>query len=221
MEVWSLSLAPDSKHIVLVGGGHAHAQVLKGLAFRPDDVRVTLVDPTRRAVYSGMVPGCVSGLYDSSDVEIALEPLARWASVDYVQASVTAVDPQLQTVTCDDGGVLRYDALSLDIGSTVRTTDGVDRWTIPTRPIGTLVERFDREEAVLRSAVDLEERELRIAIVGGGAAGIEMAFATVARFADVGAPGQETGPLMCLATLSDGAILNQASHDSQRGLSER
>ena len=176
-----------AKHIVLVGGGHAHAQVIKAMAARPANVKVTLVDPLRRAVYSGMVPGCVSGLYGVADTEIALEPVASWASVDYLSASVTDVDPLERTVTCDDGSVLRYDALSLDIGSTVRTMEGVGRWTIPTRPIGALVERFNIEEAALRADVDIGARVLRIAIVGGGAAGIEMAFATIARFAKVGA----------------------------------
>ena len=73
----------------------------------------------RRAVYSGMVPGCVSGLYGVADTQIALEPVAKWASVDYVCASVTDLDPSAQTITCDDGSILRYDAVSLDIGSTV------------------------------------------------------------------------------------------------------
>lgn len=45
----------ESKHLVLVGGGHAHAQVIKALnkASRPKDLKVTLIDSQKLASYSG------------------------------------------------------------------------------------------------------------------------------------------------------------------------
>ena len=47
------------KHLVLVGGGHAHLQVIKAFnaASRPANLDVTLVDMQENASYSGMVPG--------------------------------------------------------------------------------------------------------------------------------------------------------------------
>ena len=59
-----LEEAAEEKHIVLVGGGHAHVQVIRALnaAARPRGVRVSLIEPQLSASYSGMVPGCVSGL---------------------------------------------------------------------------------------------------------------------------------------------------------------
>jgi selenide,water dikinase len=48
--------------LVLVGGGHAHVQVLRRLAMRPlASAHVTLVVDDPIAVYSGMVPGFVAG----------------------------------------------------------------------------------------------------------------------------------------------------------------
>ena len=53
--------AADVRHdLVLVGGGHAHIQVLKRWAMAPvPGVRLTLVVDRPIAVYSGMVPGFV------------------------------------------------------------------------------------------------------------------------------------------------------------------
>ena len=113
--------------IVLVGGGHAHAQVIKALHSyaRPAHVKVVLVDPQAKASYSGMVPGCVAGLYTHAETQLALVPLAAWASIDFKCTSVEDIDPEKRTLTCADGSQITYDALSLDIGSTTR---GVGWW---------------------------------------------------------------------------------------------
>ena len=48
-----------AKNLVLIGGGHAHLQVIKAFnkKARPKDVHVTLIDMQSFASYSGMVPG--------------------------------------------------------------------------------------------------------------------------------------------------------------------
>jgi len=51
------------RHLVIVGGGHAHVFVLKSLAMRPEPaLRVTVVSPFPYATYSGMVPESESGV---------------------------------------------------------------------------------------------------------------------------------------------------------------
>uniref|UniRef100_UPI0035197BE7 hypothetical protein n=1 Tax=Nioella sp. TaxID=1912091 RepID=UPI0035197BE7 len=55
---------PIVKDIVLVGGGHTHALVLRMWAMAPlPGVRLTLVNPGPTAPYSGMLPGHVAGHY--------------------------------------------------------------------------------------------------------------------------------------------------------------
>ncbi|MEO8278170.1 MAG: hypothetical protein ABI564_00685 [Ideonella sp.] len=45
------------KHLLLLGGGHAHVHVLRELALqRMPAVQVSLVSPHLRQLYSGMVP---------------------------------------------------------------------------------------------------------------------------------------------------------------------
>ena len=100
---------------MLVGGGHAHVQVIKALngAARPHNVRVSLIEPNPNASYSGMVPGCVAGLYDEEQTRIQLGPLTAWSSVDFRPTRVVDLDPVAREVRCADGTALRYDALSL------------------------------------------------------------------------------------------------------------
>jgi selenide,water dikinase len=70
--------APSIRHdLVLVGGGHAHIQVLKRWAMAPvPGARLTVVVDRPIAVYSGMVPGFVAGQYPRDALEIDVRPLA-------------------------------------------------------------------------------------------------------------------------------------------------
>ena len=55
---------PATRDLLLVGGGHTHALVLRRWAMAPQPgVRVTLIDPNAVAAYSGMLPGWVAGHY--------------------------------------------------------------------------------------------------------------------------------------------------------------
>lgn len=168
----------DNIRLVLVGGGHAHVQVLRDFARAPLlGVSLTLVTDAPVAVYSGRVPDLVSDACAEEDVCIDLLPLAQCAGAWVVQAAALRVDPYARIV---DLGPHRppvpFDLCSLDIGSTVRgeAVPGVARWSIPTRPIGRLSARV---------AAALRENDVArgIVVVGGGAAGVELAFALAAR----------------------------------------
>jgi len=73
------------QHLVLVGGGHSHLDVLQVWAREPVPcVRLSVVTDSPRAVYSGMVPGLVAGQYLLEDLEINVERLARRAGAAWV-----------------------------------------------------------------------------------------------------------------------------------------
>ena len=64
--------------LILAGGGHSHALLLKSWAMRP--VRrpkhsITLVNRTSTALYSGMVPGLIAALYKRNELAIDLRQL--------------------------------------------------------------------------------------------------------------------------------------------------
>ncbi|HCH65860.1 MAG TPA: selenide, water dikinase SelD [Deltaproteobacteria bacterium] len=176
--------AKPSQRLVLVGGGHTHVQVLRRLVMHPEPSRrVTLVikDPT--AVYSGMVPGHVAGQYSAHDISIDLVPLARRAGATVVLSPATRVDAQARAVEFGDGRpLLPWDLCSINIGSTVSGLSilGVSAHVVPTRPIDDLEPRL--LERIRVSAASL----LRVVVVGGGAAGCELAFAIETRMRSEG-----------------------------------
>ena len=62
---------PLTRDLVLVGGGHAHALVLRKWGMAPlPGARLTLVNPGPTAPYSGMLPGHVAGHYSREALDI-------------------------------------------------------------------------------------------------------------------------------------------------------
>ncbi len=166
------------KHLLLLGAGHAHVHLLSILASRPlPGVRVTLVAPYPRQLYSGMVPGFVAGHYTLDDCAIPLEPLLKDTGVEWLTRSAAGLDAAARSVTLDDGSTLSYDFLSVNTGP-VQSRKQVEMM-IPgacenglfVRPIESFADLWPR---VLERA---QSRPLRVAVIGAGAAGIELAMA--------------------------------------------
>ena len=173
----------NARHLVLVGGGHTHIQVLKAFAMDPPpDLRTTLVVDTPNAVYSGMVPGFVAGQYEAAELEIDLFPLARLAGAAVIQAAATGIDTGARRVELGGRPPVAYDMISFDIGSTVAGLDtpGVREHALPTRPIGDFARTVDARLAAL---ADGGARSPRVVVVGGGAGGVELAFTLRERLA--------------------------------------
>lgn len=171
-----------SRRLLLLGGGHAHVQVLDALAREPlAGVQATLVTPSAVQVYSGMVPGWVAGHYAAEDCAIALAPLAAAAGVALRPAAAVALDAAARCVTLSDGGVLSYELLSLDTGAPMDrdAIPGAREHALPVRPLEDFVARLG---ARLQSAARSD-----VAVVGGGAAGVELALALAWRLREEGA----------------------------------
>jgi len=158
--------------LVLVGGGHAHVEVLRRWARDPvAGVRGTVVVDRSDAVYSGMVPGVVAGQYAPAAAVIDVAALARAAGMRCVAEAMAGVDADAHHVRLAGGGVVPYDVASFDVGSTVAGLDvpGARAHALATRPIGRFVE----------AVASLAARD--VVVAGGGAAGVELAFALGAR----------------------------------------
>ncbi len=158
-------------------------QVLRGLLMRPlGNARVTLVLDEPISVYSGMVPGLVAGQYRAAELEIDVWALAKRAGVAVLHARATGVDAGRRLVHLEGRPPIPFDVASLNVGSTVAGLDvpGVREHALATRPIGKFVEMIARrfDEARLRAG-----ERVRLVVVGGGAAGVELAFALRARAA--------------------------------------
>ncbi len=169
--------------LVLIGGGHAHVHVLAALATAPfANAQVTLVSPYARQIYSGMLPGWIEGYYAIEDCALALDSMARRAGVRFVQTSCTALDLTARRVLCANGDAISFDYASIDAGPAANLggLTGVPQHGLPIRPIESFVAAWP---GLLERA---RQGEFKLAIVGDGAAAIELAFAMQARLATEG-----------------------------------
>ncbi len=170
---------PVIKDVVLVGAGHAHVQVLRRFSMKPlAGVRFTLITREVHTPYSGMLPGFVAGLYGFDDVHIDTGPLARFAGARLYQSAAIGIDLGAKQVICDNRPPVPYDILSLDTGSTPNTDVvlGAAEHAIPVKPI----DRFLRHFEALRERI-AANGERRIALIGAGAAGVELLLSLEAR----------------------------------------
>src|SRR5215831_2380160 len=115
---------PINQELVLVGGGHAHVHVLKSFGMRPaPGVRVTLVTRDVETPYSGMLPGYVAGHYRFEECHIDLGRLARFAGARLIRDEAVGLDRTRHAVLTRAHPPIRYDLLSIDIGSTPRADE--------------------------------------------------------------------------------------------------
>ncbi len=163
---------PLTRDIVLIGGGHAHALVLRRWGMQPlPGARLTVIDPSPQAAYSGMLPGFVAGHYGRDDLDIDLVRLTRFAGARLITGAASGIDLTEQTVTVEGRPPLAFDVASIDIGitSAMPALPGFSEHGVPAKPLGPFSHRW----AALREAAPAP----RIVVLGGGVAGAELAMA--------------------------------------------
>jgi len=203
------------KHLLLVGGGHSHLAVLKSFGDTPAaGARLALLSPSRHAFYSGMVPGVVAGHYRPEDCRVDLGALAARAGARFLLDSAAGVDPARREVTTARGERLHYDVLSLDTGSSAGGLAGAAEHALRVRPVEPFLAGWERlRESARRGEVR------RIAVIGGGAAGVEVLLAMRHGLAGVAAQFALFSELPVLA--GHGARRRMARILGERGVAVR
>lgn len=169
---------PMQRDLVLIGGGHSHALALRMWAMAPlRDVRVTLISPQPDTPYSGMLPGLIAGYYRFHDTHIDLAQLCRHAGAGFIQAAVTGVCLETNTIALQDRPAIEFDLLSINSGiAPDMSVPGAADHAIPVKPIASFYPQFRALLSELH-AQPAGSAPRRILIVGGGAAATELAFA--------------------------------------------
>ena len=211
-----------TRRALLIGGGHAHIEVVRRWGSLPiDEVSLTVIDPSPRPIYSGMVPGFVAGQYTRDELEIHLEPLCDKSNVEYVRASAIRIDEAKRLVECSNGDSYGFDVASIDIGSTVSGEElpGVAEFALRSRPMERLLDNVD---GVIARAV--ADRGPPLHVVGSGAGGVELAFCLDARLRALGVSTSRSS-IEIVTNSSSLLALGAASarraverHASQRGI---
>jgi selenide,water dikinase len=161
-------------HLLLVGAGHAHLEILRRQILTPLPVELTLVAPSPYHHYSGMVPGYVQGTYTEDEISFRIPALVAKAGGRFVQARAAGVEPGRRIVRLDQGPGIGYDLVSFAVGS---NTAGIEAPDVA--PHAQRIKPISQATELRRRARELAA-ESAVAVVGGGAAGVEIALALAA-----------------------------------------
>jgi len=160
------------KHLVLVGGGHAHMMTLANIhALVRSGHRVTVIQPSEYHYYSGMGPGLLGQFYAPEEIRFATRRVVEKQGGTFVRSKVTRIDPEKQSVMTESGRIYSYDVVSFNSGSfvPVRMVENAGPALYAVKPI----------EGLLQARKTLMElnlhQDVNVAVVGGGPAAVEMA----------------------------------------------
>ena len=154
--------------LVLLGGGHAHALVLlKFRDFVSKNLEVVLVSPGPAHTYSGMVPGVIAGHYAAADAQIDLAKLARGVGAQFIRGRLLRLDPGAKRAILANGESVSYDIASLNLGS---VPEGLAGDAVSIKPFEDFFARW-------RELLEKGAATPRVAVVGAGAGGVELAMA--------------------------------------------
>lgn len=172
---------PQTRDLVLIGGGHAHALVLKMWAMKPlAGARLTVINPAPSAPYSGMLPGFVAGHYTSDELYIDLIRIARAAGARIVLGKATHIDREQKRIIVPGRAPIGYDVCSVDIGITsgMPELDGFTEHAVPAKPLD--------DFARIWEGFCQETGPAQVAVLGAGVAGAEVAMAAAHRLQRLG-----------------------------------
>ena len=173
---------PIIGELVLIGGGHSHVQAIKHFAMKPiRGLRITLVSDRVEAPYSGMLPSLLAGWYRHEQAHFDMQRICQRAGIRLIIGEVTDVDALKKVVTIHGYPPLRYDLLSINVGSRPKMIDTFNNNTtalgkqlIPLKPIYRFLPRWNSLIGKLKTWTSYQPASL--AVVGGGVAGVEVSL---------------------------------------------
>lgn len=185
-----LNSVPFTRDLVFVGGGHAHALVLRKWGMNPlPGARLTLINPGPTAPYTGMLPGHIAGHYSRDTLEIDLMRLARFAGARLILSHATAIDRKAKLIHVEGRGPVAYDVASIDIGITARMgIEGFSEHAVGAKPLDVYASAW----RTFLDAVGGGDKAATVAVIGGGVAGCELAMAMAFALREKGAKPEVT-----------------------------
>ena len=157
------------KRLLLLGGGHSHALLIKRLGMKPiAHVEVILVSPSSLTPYSGMLPGHLAGIYSHEEMHIDLVKLCTASGVKFIQAAALRIDKDQKKIHFANRPAMVFDVLSINVGS----VPVKEEWGLGIKPMQDFLDQWSRVESAQS-----------IAVIGGGAGGVEVALSLQTRFA--------------------------------------
>lgn len=159
------------KHLVFVGGGHAHLTSLVNIGdYIKLGHRVSLISPVTHHYYSGMGPGLLSGIYRPEEARFHIKKLAEDRGASFVKGYVSGINADKRFLVLKSGEEIPYDVVSFNTGSGV-PLDEVNDDTSNVYSVKPIVNLLKARKIILEK---IRGEIPRILVVGGGPAGVEL-----------------------------------------------
>lgn len=165
----------DSFHICILGGGFGGlytALYLSNLHWTGTPPRITLVEQRDRFLFTPLLYELLTDELKTWEIAPTYERLLAKTGVQFRRDRVQGVDLHHQRVMLESGAVLTYDRLVLTLGRETQfgKVPGAATHAIPFRTLAD----FHRLQERLQ-LLETSHRPVQIAVVGGGASGVELA----------------------------------------------
>ncbi|MCM5569083.1 FAD-dependent oxidoreductase [Burkholderiaceae bacterium FT117] len=194
-----------SGRLLLLGGGHTHLAALERLRALQPRRHVSLLAPSRRLLYSGMMPGWMAGQYRFEDCAIDLRAHCERLGVEWIEAEAIDIRFDQRCVIDARGGGHDYSELSINVGSAIPLPPGTGDpiGVVGAKPFALFTETWEAWLAALERAPGARS----LVVVGAGAAGVELAFALASRAAR---EASLAGSTVLLCTAGAGVLEGQS-----------
>jgi len=138
--------------------------------------RLTCISDFPTATYSGMLPGVLAGQYAARQMTIDLAGNCERARAEWIRSDVVGADWADSQLLFADRPPLPFDVLSIGVGSRpdLGPIGATSDRCLPIKPMQTFLGRLRRSLVACQPLT--QRRPLRVAVVGGGAAGVEIAL---------------------------------------------
>ncbi|MBC7824552.1 MAG: NAD(P)/FAD-dependent oxidoreductase [Candidatus Parcubacteria bacterium] len=172
--------------ICILGGGFGGLYTALRLSQLPwtkaEKPEIVLVDQRDRFVFSPFLYELLTGELQSWEVAPPYEELLEGTGIRFCQKEVASIDIESKQVALQDGEVLTYDRLALAMGgeTPLDLVPGAAEHALPFR---TITDAYQLEEK-LRQLEESPRDKIRIAIVGAGYSGVELACKLADRLGD-------------------------------------
>jgi selenide,water dikinase len=171
--------------LVLVGAGHSNIALIRRFAMDPlEGVLLVVINPESTAPYSGMLPGFLAGQYIADELFIDVAALCKQAAARFIRGSFERVDTASKTVIVRHQALPNARELCIPYDYAVLNTGAAPADSFPSTHPGCYYVKPIRKLLIDLPRIDERMRggNRSMVIAGGGAAGIELAFAFRARY---------------------------------------
>jgi len=159
------------QHVLLVGGGHAMLHTIRHIREKvPYSVKISLISDHPYLYYSGMVPEYLGGIYKEEEVRIDLMRLCKEFGIEWIPGKVINLNSSEMWVELDNHDLVKADLMAFDVGSVTPLSDQFQDYVV-TKPL----HRITHLMSTLQQMITNHTYQ-PIAIIGAGAAGVEIAL---------------------------------------------